>query len=134
MEEKLTGLILMQYLIEHFEVLHPFLKLYLANFSKQPLKYYKNLLALRTFLGNLRDANQKFKVVEEYKSLIQKTDYFNEVTEFYFDFVNMFKNNEARSQTAKQLYFTFPIKKNLFLLENKELFEKIRFNFYNQVK
>lgn len=52
---------------------------------------------MRTFLGNLRDANNKFKVVEEYKPLIVKTNYFDEVTEFYFDFINMFKNNEARS-------------------------------------
>lgn len=34
MQERLTGIILLQFLIEHFEVLHPFLKLYLANFSK----------------------------------------------------------------------------------------------------
>lgn len=34
------------------------------------MKYYKNLLAIRTFLSNLRDANVKFKVVEEYKPLI----------------------------------------------------------------
>ena len=67
------------------------------------MKYYKNLLALRTFLSNLRDANRKYNdperchYVDEYRPLILKTDYFNEVTEFYFDFVNMFKNNEARS-------------------------------------
>lgn len=50
MKEELTGTILLEYLIEHFEVLHPHFKFYLANFCKNHKSIYKTILALHTFL------------------------------------------------------------------------------------
>ena len=50
MKEDLTAIILLEYLKENLEVLHPPFKLYLALLCKSPLKYYSNLLALKTFL------------------------------------------------------------------------------------
>lgn len=53
MKEELTGTILLEYLKEHFEVLHPHFKLYLANFCKSYNKIYPSLLAMNTFLQKL---------------------------------------------------------------------------------
>lgn len=50
MKEELTGTILLEYLKEHFEVLHPHFKFYLADFCKNFNKSYPILLAMHTFL------------------------------------------------------------------------------------
>lgn len=134
MKYSVTGNFLQQYLIEHCEHLHPHFKLYLKNLCKNPLKYHKNLLLFKKFLQDLKNANLKYSQKEEFKRYIEHTDYIEEVVCFYFDFVNMWKNNEFRIQTTIQLYKNFPIRKNLFLLTNRELFQKIRYNFRNKVE
>ena len=134
MKEELTGIILLEYLKEHFEVLHPHFKLYLANFCINYNKLYPKILALNTFFQNLGEANHLYSTNDTFKQQVAHFNHIKEVTEFYFEFVNKFKKNEFRTQTMNNLYKSFPIKKNLYLAQNKELFEKIRYNFYNQVE
>lgn len=55
--EELTGTILLEYMVEHFEVLHPHFKIYLSRLCKFPAKYYKNILSMRLFLKKLHEIN-----------------------------------------------------------------------------
>lgn len=134
MKEELTGTILLEYLLEHFEVAHPYFKLYLANFCKNYNKFYPVVLALNNFLQKLTEANHLYSTDNNFKELVIKLNHIKDVTEFYYEFLNKFKNNEFRTQTIVNIYKNFPIKKNLYLFSNKELFEKIRYNFFNQVE
>ncbi len=134
LQDDVSGVILLEYLLENLISLHPFFKLYLSNFCSTPKKNYKNLLALKYFLSQFKQKSQMFKKRDSFKDQIEKINYIEEVNDFYFEFLNMFKKNEFRCSQTKEQYKRFPIKKNLFWFKNKELFKKIRYNFFNKIE
>jgi hypothetical protein len=134
MKEEVEGLILLEFLLEYLEMLHPFFRFNLSDLCKQPLKQYKNILPIRTFLQNLKDENRKFLKIKTYEAVIQKINYITDVVEFYYEIVNIFRLNEKRKAQVFEIYSNNPLKKNLFSYENKTLFEKLSYNFYNQIE
>ena len=134
MKEEVAGIILLEFMHENLEMLHPFFKFYLSNLCKYPLKHYKNILPIRTFLINLKDKNRKFIKKDVYSDVIKRINFICDVADFYYELVNIFRLNENRKSQVKEIYSNNPIKKNLFSYENKSLFEKLSYNFYNQIE
>lgn len=68
-KEELTGTILLEFLKEHFEVLHPHYNFYLSNFCKNYNKIYPTILAMNNFLKSLSNENRPYSK-GEFQSLI----------------------------------------------------------------
>ena len=134
MKIDVAGIILLEFMHENLEMLYPYFKFHLSNLCRYPAKHFKILLAIRTFLNNLKDKNRKYSKKDIYKNVIERINYITDVVEFFYEYVNIFRLNEHRSSQVREIYKNNPLKKNLFYFENKTLFEKVSFNFYNQIE